>query len=77
MLYLIGKKRQLFQTIFFVHFLKADLGTQLWPLSVAQIFYFFNYKESLLLSRGISLKVICENIKFLNYDYQNNFHDHE
>ena len=30
------------------------------------------YKESLPLSTGISLKVICEKVKFSNYDFCNN-----
>ena len=36
-----------------------------------------NWKESLLLRRGISLKVIYEIVKISNCDFCNNFHDYK
>ena len=39
--------------------------------------YYSLYKGSLLLSGEISLKVVCEKIKFSNCVFCNNLHDYE
>ena len=51
------------------------------PASIIYMYNFFlamiNYKENVLLSREISLKVICEKVKFSNCDFCNNCRDLE
>ena len=56
--------RQLISAIVFASYIK-------------QYLYFINPKESLLLRRGISLKVICEKVKVSNCDFCNNVHDYK